>query len=358
MGPEHDQRAFVVGVGAVTAVGLSAASTAAAVRAGLNGFGQHAFAVDSAGQAFTVARCPFGDPDRAPAERIRELACGALQEALEGVASIRGRGVRAPVFLGVGQSRPGCSVERPMLESAFEQVVSDGGLRAAGVRLVQAGNAAGAMALLEAWQAILSGTEELVVAGAVDSYLEPETLEWLEQRDQVHSAGSHNNPYGFVPGEGAAFVALVSADAAQRWGLSDSMEIVAGSLAREPHGLGSTQVCTGVGLTTLFRQLASRLDGSRADCLWTDMNGEPYRADDFGFASIRAGGWLADPSAFVTPADCCGDVGAASGPLYVVLAEAACRKAYATGPLHVVYTSSEAGERCGFVLRGAMPKAR
>ena len=89
----------------------------------------------------------------------------------------------------------------------------------------------------------------------------------------------------------------------------------------------------------------------KADHMYCDMNGEPYRADEFGFATIRAGGLFRDPSAFTAPADCWGDVGAASGPLFLILAEAAIRKGYAPGPVLAAFTSSESGERCGFLTR-------
>ena len=92
--------------------------------------------------------------------------------------------------------------------------------------------------------------------------------------------------------------------------------------------------------------------GIKADHLYCDMNGEPYRADEFGFATIRAGALFRDPSAFTAPADCWGDVGAASGPMFLVLADAATRKGYAPGPVLAAFMSSESGERCGFVTRG------
>jgi 3-oxoacyl-[acyl-carrier-protein] synthase-1 len=81
------------------------------------------------------------------------------------------------------------------------------------------------------------------------------------------------------------------------------------------------------------------------------MNGEPYRADEFGFATVRAGGLFRDPAAFTAPADCWGDVGAASGPLFLSLADAAARKQYGPGPVLAAFTSSESGERSGFVAR-------
>src|SRR4029077_19746565 len=108
-------------------------------------------------------------------------------------------------------------------------------------------------------------------------------------------------------------------------------------------------VCLGDGLTALFRALAGEPPTVKADHLYCDMNGEPYRADEFGFAIIRAGGLFRDSSAFTAPADCWGDVGAASGPLFLVLIDAATRKGYAPGQVLAAFTSSESGERCGFV---------
>ncbi len=48
----------IIGVGARTAVGLTAASTAAAVRAGIAGMAHHAFMVDKAGAPMVVCADP------------------------------------------------------------------------------------------------------------------------------------------------------------------------------------------------------------------------------------------------------------------------------------------------------------
>jgi 3-oxoacyl-[acyl-carrier-protein] synthase-1 len=207
------------------------------------------------------------------------------------------------------------------------------------------------MALKAAWEAVRSGTIELALAGGVDSYIEPETLEWLEANDQVHSAGFENNPYGFIPGEAAGFVLLARASAAERGKLPAVLELLCVATAQEKKLIKTDGVCTGEGLTELFRLLAGQPPTIKADQLYCDMNGEPYRADEFGFATIRAGALLRDPSAFTAPADCWGDVGAASGPLYLVLSEASTRKGYAAGSVLAAFTSAESGERSGFVAR-------
>jgi 3-oxoacyl-[acyl-carrier-protein] synthase-1 len=224
------------------------------------------------------------------------------------------------------------------------------------IEIFETGNAAGAMAVKAAWEAVRSGASEVALAGGVDSYLEPETLEWLEENDQVHSSGEENNPYGFVPGEAAGFVLLASEKFVERHRLGSSLELLTVSLAKETRLIKTDSVCLGEGLTALSRSLALELlPGTKLDQLYCDMNGEPYRADEFGFATMKAGSLFRDPSQFNAPADCWGDVGAASGPLFLVLAEAAARKGYALGTMVAGFTSSESGERCGFAARTRKP---
>ena len=48
---------------------------------------------------------------------------------------------------------------------------------------------------------------------------------------------------------------------------------------------------------------------------YCDMNGEPYRADEYGFACLSYQGVSSSPASdFIAPADCWGDVSAASAP--------------------------------------------
>ncbi len=350
---QPDVSVVVVGVGARTAVGMTGPATAAAVRAGLAGFAQHPYAVDTAGRPMVVAFAPYLDIELGGAERLSELAAPSAEEAIAGLARASGGKPTVPIFMGLPPPRPGRAKDLRGVVDRVTAVVAAAGLRPGEGAAIEAGHAAGAMALQAAWEATRSGAAEFALAGGVDSYVEPETLEWLEANGQLHSAGPDNNAYGFIPGEAAAFILLGSAAAATRVDLSASLEILTTRSAKETRLIKTETVCLGEGLTALFRALAAELPrGAKIDHLYCDMNGEPYRADEFGFATIRAGGLFKDASAFTAPADCWGDVGAASGPLQLILAEAAARKGYAPGPLAGAFTSSESGERCGFVSRG------
>jgi len=88
--------------------------------------------------------------------------------------------------------------------------------------------------------------------------------------------------------------------------------------------------------------------------VFCDMNGEPYRADEYGFACLRTGEAFASASEFVAPADCLGDVSAASVPLGIMLSSIAVRKRYARGPYALVWASSEGGDRGAALLDGTL----
>src|SRR5262245_10335192 len=290
-------------------------------------------------------------PALAPAERLSALAVPAAIEAMTSLAA-HDYPVKLPVFLGVPPNRPGRGVDTARLVAAGIQKALVSRWQVPSVETIEAGHAAGAMALQAACEALRSGLSEFALAGGVDSYFDAETLEWLEANDQVHSAGPENNPYGFVPGEAAGFVLLASGAVAKRLRLLSTLELVTAATTQETKLIKTDMACTGEGLIALFRALAACLPlGERVDHLYCDMNGETYRADEYGFATIRVGGFLNDSNTFTAPADCWGDVGAASGPLFLLLAEAASRKGYASGPVAAGFTSSESGERCGFVAR-------
>jgi 3-oxoacyl-[acyl-carrier-protein] synthase I len=330
---------------------MTAPATGAAVRAGVAGFAQHPFVCDTAGKPMIVAASQYLSQIISGFERLVELAVPAALEAVGPLlAASRGR-PSLPVFVGLPPVRPGRAKNlATLVDERLRQAIS-ASCAFTRVERIETGHAAGTMAVQAAWQLVGSGGAEFALAGGVDSYTDPETLEWLEANEQVHSSGEENNPYGFIPGEGAGFVLLASADAAQRRGLSTAVELLTAASARESKLIKTATVCVGDGLTALFGALAGAPPVVKADHFFCDLNGEPYRADEFGFATIRAGALFRDPSAFTAPADSWGDVGAASGPLFLVLIDAAIRKGYTPGSVLAAFTSSESGERCGFVIR-------
>ena len=75
--------------------------------------------------------------------------------------------------------------------------------------------------------------------------------------------------------------------------------------------------------------------------VYCDMNGETYRAHEWMLALCRT---LDDPKV-THPADCIGDVGAASAPLLIGMAAVALQRGYAKADKIFVFCSSDFGMR-------------
>jgi 3-oxoacyl-[acyl-carrier-protein] synthase I len=341
----------IFGLGACTAVGRTARATAAAVRAGLCGFSEHPFVIDSAGEPMRVARAPWLDGAIDLSSRCGALLVPAIGEALADASSrTGGRPMRIGLAIGLPPARPGRP--RDLAEQVMVAVDAAYPGAFAGAVTFESGHAAWFLAVDAALRSG-SGCDAHLVA-SVDSYLCPETLEWIEKSEQLHGGGHSNNAWGFIPGEAAGAV-IVAAHAQggiptdRAYGRLEGLGV-----ARESQLIKTDDVCTAEGLTGAFRSaLSSVAPQDRIGDVYCDLNGEPYRADEYAFAALRIADRCRAVADVVAPADCWGDVGAAGAPLHITLALIAHRKRYCKGPLALVCASSESGERGAAVVRGA-----
>jgi 3-oxoacyl-[acyl-carrier-protein] synthase-1 len=329
-------------------------AAAAAVRAGIASFGNHPFMVDTVGEPMIVARAPHLSEDVVGLDRFLGLAAPAAQEALAILLPLVGKIRTCPVVIGLPPSRPGLpdALEKDLPNRLQKQLAAS--FPISSVEVIACGHSAGLMALESGGKKVQDGTQFCLVGG-VDSYLEPETLEWLEAFDQIHSAGPLNNAWGFIPGEAAGFCLLASAEAIDQWNFPILAQVKGVATAREKNLIKTDTVCLGRGLIEAFEKVFQYFPlSSKVDDIICDMNGEPYRGDEFGFASLRTAARFVDSADFQTPADCWGDVGAASGPLFANLAVTAALKGYAKGPCTLAWTSSESGERSAALVQTSL----
>jgi 3-oxoacyl-[acyl-carrier-protein] synthase I len=345
----NGQPTDIVAFGASTSVGRDAWSSAAAVRAGIRGFRQHPYMIDTGGEPVRAAIAPWLDVEFSGVERFEALLFPAIDEAMAPISEARTGPLRIALLLALPSPRPGLPTDlQPALVKALRDSYPD---IVSQVVVFPNGHAAGFLALdVAARELTQAGLDACIVAG-VDSYLEPETLEWLEAQDQLHGAGPMQNPWGFVPGEGAGTVLLMRPGIAERLHLNPLARVLSVGTAFEPKRMKSDKVCIGEGLTQAFRSALTALPGdAKISDIYCDMNGEPYRADEYGFASLRTSEAFYGMSDFVAPADCWGDVAAAGAPLHVMLAVVASAKGYARGNVACVWASSEGGERSAALL--------
>jgi 3-oxoacyl-[acyl-carrier-protein] synthase-1 len=346
----------IVGVGALTSVGLNAPATVASARAGIAYFNEHPYMIDREGEPYILAMVPTLDTGIMGVDRYIRLALPAMKEALTPLAELGEGAGHVQAKIGVPEDRPG--FPRDLLAKLSDEVkkLSTESYLMSETEIIAKGHSAGLMAFESASQEIIKRTCEFCLIGGVDSYIDPDTLDWLEDNEQVHMPV---NAWGFIPGEAASFCLLCSQDTVDKYNLPVKARLIAISTALEENRIKTQTVCIGQGLTQAVRNC---LKGLPPDCLidYTicDQNGAAYRADEFGFMLARLSEYFVDPSDFLAPADCWGDVGAASGPLYINLIACAAEKGYSMGHHTLVCTGSEGGERSATLVRADNKEVR
>jgi hypothetical protein len=209
--------------------------------------------------------------------------------------------------------------------------------------IAQPGGRASALEVLSAaLQDLAAGSIDTALVGGVDSQLRGPVLERLEEEGRLRTG---QNPQGFIPGEAAAFLVLQGGEA----GRGAVGRILGTSVAVEPT-VASGEPNQGVGLSTVLRAVrdAGALDSP--PLVVCDLNGERYRALEWGLATTRAFGDLHGDLDFWHPADCIGDAGAALGVLDVVWGVHALRMGYAGAATVVVWGASDNGIRGACLL--------
>ena len=348
---------LVIGVGMLTAVGLSASETAASVRTATMRFEESSFR-DQWFQPFTLATVPE--------EGLPELEPGVTQNAALTSRETRMLRLAAPPLaecltpLGATNERPGVMMSLPEMETTmpFEP---DAWLRLLHQQskemfdlprsdASQVGRAGGLVAIRRAIDVIASGQVSLMIAGGVDTYLDTYVLGTLDVEKRVKSAVHLD---GFIPGEGAGFLLLASAAAAQQAGIEALARISDVVTGFEDGHLYSPTPYRGDGLaSTIQRLLQSNAVDSPIREVYSSMNGENHWAREWGVGFLRNRPGFHEEHGMHHPADCYGDTGAACGPLMVGLAALGIARGYGGSPA-LVYCSSDKGDRAALAVRTA-----
>jgi 3-oxoacyl-[acyl-carrier-protein] synthase I len=344
------RRCVIVATGARTPVGLRAPTSAAAVRAGICRHGFHPTLRDGAGEPLRFALDARLDPDVQGTARMEAIALWAMRESIEPLMAV-GR-VPFSLWVALPEERPGWS---PTDATAVMRTLASDVARwcePEQVTSVPRGHAAGLVALELALRELSTGSSRACVIGGVDSYLHDATIDWLDDSRQLCTT---TNRSGFVPGEAAGFFVITTEATARTWGLPEMAAIHGVGSSIEPNAIKSGRTCTGEGLTAAIREATRglRLPEEKITTTFCDINGERYRSEEFLYVPLRCPTPFVDANRYEAPADSWGDVGAASGPLFVTLAAASgqSQRIYARdGRCMLAWTGSEGGTRAAVTL--------
>ncbi|WP_256208564.1 beta-ketoacyl synthase N-terminal-like domain-containing protein [Nitrosospira briensis] len=319
--------------GLVTSVGLSTATAAAAIRAGLSN-PQFTRFIDWGGEWITAHVVPMHASN--PRTKLLQMAASAINECLASVEreSIKGA---ALVLCLPEVSRPSTGDE--LGEFAIKDIAATLGVEfSTHSSTISAGRVGGFVGLQRARTLLYEGKADAVIVIGVDSYVNWPALSNFENRHRLLTSRNSN---GFLPGEAAAAVIV----------------------SRPKPGVALR--CEGLGFAsesaTIDADLPLRADGlveairaaaRDADCRPQDfelrisaLSGEHYYFKEAALAVSRL---IRDPRSEAElwhPADCVGEVGAAAGPLAVVIAAVACAKGYSGASRILCHLSSDGTER-------------
>lgn len=309
---------------------------------------RHPFYVDRCGSP--VRASFFPQPAAFDATRWVEMALAALTDLQQQLPPAQNAADYHLWLVLPPASRAGVPAN---LDETLFAAIQDAPFRLASVSLIRGGHAAPVQALHQAGQFLQQQpghVRQAAIVLALDSWLHPAALAWLEDEHLLHGAGkpykgtARRNPYGRIPGEAAAAVMLTLSGPA--W-----CRILGAGAAAEMIPRGDDRPCIGLGWTQAAQQALAKLPAERKIThIISDLNGEPYRADQFGFTALRISGRLIDNWQRHTPALVSGDVGTASALLHVALSANLLRQPEQNGQTHLLLASSDDNLRAAMIL--------
>ncbi|QSQ22273.1 hypothetical protein JY651_45320 [Pyxidicoccus parkwayensis] len=354
----------ITGLGMVTAVGHGAMGTLAALRADVSRpRALHAFRVeDGEGGATVVAGHPvtaYADGFCAPGAWVR-LALGAFADMVH-----RASLPSSPDFwnrTGLTLLGPAADAERfpellAAIPDAWERLyarpvahvlgvpLSEGNLRVLGQ-----GHCALAEALKHAEADVAAHRVDRVVVLAADSYLDGESLEWLQDKGRLQSA-THSS--GTQPGE-AGTALLLEADTVARARGAERGGRVRAVATEEASTEDVMPEALGRALAEVARRVLPREKPFRGDVL-LDLNGEDWKGKAWGSAQMYLTREHLDfeRCRLTVPAECLGEVGAASAPLAVGVAVGAFLQGHNPEGEALVLSLSDSGRVAAVHLESA-----
>ncbi len=327
--------------GLVTSVGLTAASSCAAFRAKLTNPTETRF-MDSGGEWIMAHQVPLEQPWRG-LTKLAKMAAMVIEETLEGVP--KKEWATLPLILCVAESdRPG---RMEGLDDELVRMIQDelGASFAPQFGMVRQGRVGVAVALAQARALMAQTKPPRVLIVATDSLLSWPTLRHYEQSGRLLAEVNSN---GFMPGEGAGAL-LVGVPS----GAAGELACTGIGFALEPAHIDSHEPLRGDGLSQAVKAALADAGSAMHDMDYriTDNSGEHYYFKEAALALSRTLRVRKEEFDLWHPAECTGEIGAASGMAIISTARAACEKQYGQGPNILAHMANDAGQRAALTLQ-------
>jgi 3-oxoacyl-[acyl-carrier-protein] synthase-1 len=339
----------VTGIGMLSPVGLSGLIALHSIRSGVSRLTLQPFP-DRVRQWIVGSSIPKWVPLVAQ-ERLAALAFDAINAALERadapLTDAEARGTTALILGCPETGRPGYQfppTEKSRAADWTRQTVLE---TLAAVDVVAAGSCSAQLSLGRAADLLAKPSIRRCVVGAVDTQLQLRTIRWHEAHSRLKCSYITD---GLIPAEAACFVVLESEPTARARGAKILARIASVNVAREAATILSDRPNTAAGLTKVVRATLAEGGVRPGDVgmVWSDLNGESYRAREWAFAEVRLG--FTTSTELMHPADCHGDLGAATDAGLLGLAALSHATGWSDGKPLLVISGSEGGLRAASLL--------
>ena len=353
----RDRTLALTGHFVLSPVGPDAETTCAALRAGISRLSASdlypplvAGPESEEEPSLVVAHVADLSPDVEGADRLLLLALRALRGLIERTELARADLPRTGLLIAL--PAPDAAVDRWNLSQTFvPALLTRAGLHElvpSHVDIDQSGHT-GVLALVgRAAHWLATGEIEQCIVIGVDSYLDHGRLRAL---DEGYRLKSERGVDGFVPGEAGAAL-LIERDVGPAQARRPILaRLTLPQQADEPQPSTGELGSTGTGLTSVLRGVVRDLPNPQP-LRWflCNLNGESYRAFEWGLVQTRLAEGLAAETSVQHPADCIGDTGAASGGVLIACATEAFRRKYQRDCVATLWTASDGRARAALLV--------
>jgi 3-oxoacyl-[acyl-carrier-protein] synthase I len=342
---------YIAGMGMITGLGWNLSANATAINANKSAYAASPYQHEN-GEPLIMARVPdlvFDQMDvsfedegsvfNLRQERMIRLAILALRECVGGVHTDEA----VPLVVSAPADQLHQNSYTPMLPALAQSLPAWVSLSL--TRRICTGRAAGIEAIDFAFRYLINQPQDYMLLAGVDSCDDNAALD--QYNGQLLAPGVKD---GFAPGEGASALLLT-----KHFDLADPTNdcvivVHPPGMAEEEGHMYSEKPYLGNGLDKAFKGALQGADDHSIAAIFSSMNGEHHWAKEYGVAYIRNKSKFSERVNLEHPADCYGDLGAATGTALVALAAEYLRRT--PKATHVlVYSSADTAPRGALVLQ-------
>lgn len=344
----------VTGTAMISPVGLDAKQTCASIRAGIARFVEHPY-YECGGldpewdeeEPLIASLVPSIDPFLDGPERLFSLIIPPLTRIVSDARLKRGDVRKGGLLLSLPQPDSvikGWALDKKFIPQLYRRTRLDPFKIC---KTSQSGHTGMFCLVMEAMALLAAGEVEFCIVAGVDSYLLEERLEFLDRSWRIKSG---RNLDGYIPGEAASMIFLERADKAKARNLPAQSTISFCGTGNEPRPIASDRNSSGVGLSEAIEKAAD--PGEQPGIRWVicDLNGESYRSFEWGLVQTRMNKIFSGPQTVIHPADCTGDVGAATGGVLISYAVHTFKRGSPPSDKALLWTASDDGSRAALCI--------